>query len=149
MIMIDKFNLIIIKLDKLDKLNRRKLKMASYIHAYHNGQQISEGTGLSPLVVGPLNASDNEVSEAKALELKTEAGFKTYGDTTISFEGNTSSKWMISLTESGDYTSSVTISDEITADGTTVYVKAKATDDEAPANDTTTTIKLSCVIQAC
>ena len=120
----------------------------AYIHVYHNGQQISEGDGTNPLVMGPLNASENEVSAAKALEIKCEAGFKTFGETTVSFEGTTSEKWMICDTEHGVYSSSLTISDEITESGKTVYVKAKATDDEAPSNDTGVDIRLATVIQA-
>lgn len=121
-----------------------------YIHVYHNGQQISEnGSGTNPLVMGPLNASENEVSEPKALQIKCEPGFKTYGDTTVSFEGPTADKWTICETEHGSYTSSLTISEEITGGaGRTVYVKALATDDEAPANDDSVSVKLSTIIQA-
>jgi hypothetical protein len=120
----------------------------AYIHVYHNGQKISEGDGTNPLVIGPLNASENEVSEPKALQIKCEPGFKTYGDTTVSFEGPTADKWMICETEHGSYTSSLTISTEVDENGKTVYVKGKATDTESPANDVTVDILLSTVIQA-
>lgn len=120
----------------------------AYIHVYHNGHQISEGDGSNPLVIGPLNASENEVSAAKELQIKCEAGFKTFGETTVSFEGTTADKWTICETASGSYASTLTISEEITEAGKTVYVKAKATDDEAPSNDTGVDIKLVTVIQA-
>lgn len=119
-----------------------------YIHVYKDSQQISEGDGSNPLVIGPLNASENQVSEPVELTIKTDAGFKTFGTTTISFTGTTNAKWMISKTQSGSYTSSLEISEEITNTGTTFYVKAKATDDEAPSNDTSVDIAISTVIAA-
>lgn len=119
-----------------------------YIHVYNGSQQISEGDGLNPLVIGPLNASENEVSAPVELTIKTDSGFKTFGTTTISFTGTTKAKWMISKTQSGSYTNSLEIADEITSTGTTFYVKAKATDDEAPSNDTSVDIAISTVIAA-
>ena len=61
-----------------------------YIHVYNGSQQISEGDGLNPLVIGPLNASENETSAPVELTIKTDSGFKTFGTTTISFTGTTS-----------------------------------------------------------
>lgn len=119
-----------------------------YIHVYKDGQQISEGNGSNPLVIGPLNASDNQVSEPVELTVKTEAGFKTFGTTTISFTGATNAKWSIAATREGNYTNSLEISEEITTAGKTFYVKAKATDDEAPSNDTSVDIAVSTVIAA-
>ena len=118
------------------------------IHAYYNGQLISEGDLSNPLVIGPLNASDNEVSAPIAIELKCEAGYKTLGNTIVSFEGATNTKWSISRTEGGSYTSQLSIPDEITSTGLTVFVKAKATSDEMPINDTRVSIKIATVIQA-
>ncbi len=118
------------------------------IHAYHNDQLISEGDLSNPLVVGPLNASDNEVSSAIPVVLKCDSGYKTLGNTSVSFEGTTASKWTICKTEAGNYSSTLSITDEITSTGTTVYVKAKATQEEMPVNDTSVTIKIQTVIQA-
>lgn len=118
------------------------------IHAYHNGRLISEGDLSNPLVVGPLNASDNEVSEPIKIEIKTDAGYKTLGSTNITFEGTTASKWTVCKTQSGDYTSSLAITDIITSEGVSVYLKAQATSDEMPKNDTSVSIRLSAVIQA-
>ena len=119
-----------------------------YIHVYNGSQQISEGDGSNPLVIGPLNASDNEVSAPVALTIKTDEGFKTFGTTTISFTGDTNAKWMICATETGTYETSLEVNDEITTTGTTFYVKAKATEDEAPSNDTSVDIAVSTVIAA-
>ena len=118
------------------------------IHAYHNDQLISEGDLSNPLVVGPLNASDNEVSAPIAIELKCDSGYKTLGSTSVTFEGTTASKWTICETQSGEYQSSLSISDVITSTGKTVYVKAQATSDEMPKNDTGVSIRIATVIQA-
>ena len=118
------------------------------IHAYYNGQLISEGDLSNPLVVGPLNASDNESSAPIAIELKCDSGYKTLGSTSISFEGTTASKWSICKTENGDYASNLTITDLITESGLTVYVKVKATADEMPKNDASVSIKIATIIQA-
>lgn len=118
------------------------------IHAYHNDRLISEGDLSNPLVVGPLNASDNEESEPIAIVIKTDEGYKTLGTTNITFEGSSAAKWSVCKTNSGEYNSSLGITEEITNSGVTVYVKAKATSDEMPKNDTSVSIRLSAVIQA-
>lgn len=118
------------------------------IHAYYDGNLISEGDLSNPLVVGPLNASDNEISAPIAIEIKCDEGYKTLGTTLISFEGKTSEKWSISKSESEIYDSSLSLTEEITAAGVTVYVKAKATSDEMPVNDTSVSIKIQTIIQA-
>lgn len=118
------------------------------IHAYHNGKLISEGDLSNPLVVGPLNASDNEESQPIEIEIKTDEGYKTLGSTNIAFEGSTASKWSACKTSSGEYTSSLSITETITSSGVRVYLKARATSDELPKNDTSVSIRLSAVIQA-
>lgn len=120
-----------------------------YIHVKDaSSNTLSEGTGLAPLMVGPLNASINESSAAIQLTVYCDAGFKTYGDTVISFSGTSAAKWTICSTADGTYGSSLTISSEIAAAGTAFYVKAVTTDDETPANDTSTKIAISATIQA-
>lgn len=118
------------------------------IHAYHNGKLISEGDLSNPLVIGPLNASDNEVSEPIEITIKTEEGYKTLGSTNISFEGLTREKWSICKTQSGSYTSSLALTETVTSSGVVVYLKASATSDELPKNDTSVSIRISTVIQA-
>lgn len=75
----------------------------AYLHVYKDGVQISEGTGLAPLVVGPLNASESETSAAQEVVIKTDAGYTTYGNTTVSFEGSNAAKWSVSATTDGAY----------------------------------------------
>lgn len=120
----------------------------AYINLFKGAQVISDGDLSNPLVVGPLNASINEVSAPIELDIKTETGFKTFGNTVISFEGTTAAKWEICATSGGTYASTLTISSEIDTVGTKIYVKAKATSDEAPANDTSVKIRINTTIQA-
>lgn len=119
----------------------------AYIHVYKDGVQLSEGTGLTPLSL-TLNATNNEESAAQALVAKTETGYTTSGNTTIEFTGATADKWSVCDTADGTYGPTLEIATPITEDGTTFYVKAKATDGETPKNDDTVDIKLSCVIAA-
>ena len=120
-----------------------------YIHVKDAaGNVISEGTGLAPLVIGPLNASTNEESAAIKLTVYCDTGFKTYGNTVISFVGATNAKWSTCATSGGTYAPTLTIASEVTATGTDFFVKAKATSDEAPINDTTVDIQVQSVIQA-
>ena len=118
----------------------------AYVHIYDGETQLSEGTELTPLVVGPLNATNNEVSAAKALVIKTEAGYTTYGDTVISFQGTNAAKWSVCDTEDGTYAATLTITSAVTEAGTTFYVKASSSSDEDPVNDISVDIKTAAVV---
>lgn len=119
-----------------------------YIHIYNGETIISEGDGSSPLVVGPLNASNNEESAPIALTIKCDAGYQTYGNTEVSFVGTTASKWSLCATQDGAYAATLTITDIIEAAGKVIYVKAKATSDESPVNDVSVDINVNATIAA-
>lgn len=116
-----------------------------YLKLFYNNVEVTEE---KPLKVGPLNASDNEESDAMAVTLKVEEGFSTFGDTTVSFEGTTAEKWSVCATESGDYASTLTLSEVVSSAGVTFYVKAKATEEEQPSNDISVKVKVAATIQA-
>ena len=119
----------------------------AYIHIYQNGVQISEGDGANPITPPyPLNASEAEVSPAIPLVVKTEAGYETYGDATLSFTGANAAKWSICATEAGTYGPTLTVSTPITAAGTTFYVKCASSVDEVPASDTSVDLTVSAVV---
>lgn len=121
----------------------------AYIHIKDSlGNILSEGDGLNPLVVGPLNASIDEESAPIELIVYTDTDYKTYGDTVISFTGTTADKWTIADTSTGTYGSTLTISSEVLETGTSFYVKAQATSDENPVNDETVDIQVQAEIQA-
>ena len=117
-----------------------------YLHLFNGETQLSEGTELTPLIVGPLNATNNEISAAQALTVKAETGYTTYGDTVISFQGTSAAKWTVCATEAGTYAATLTITEAITETGKTIYVKAAATSDETPVNDTSVDIKIAATV---
>ena len=119
-----------------------------YITAHVNGQPLSEGTGLNPLTIGPLNASLNEVSAPVAVTLKADAGYATTGNATVTFVGTSAARWSVCATENGSYAPSLVISDPITETGTTIYVKAAAVEGEPPANDTSVDLQVTAVVTA-
>lgn len=116
-----------------------------YLKLFYNDSEINEG---NPLKVGPLNASNNEESEAMEVTLKVESGFSTFENTVIFFEGTSADKWTVCATEHGSYESTLTITESITEAGTKFYVKAKATEEEEPSNDTSVNVKVAATIQA-
>jgi len=117
-----------------------------YLHVYKgnptaggtDGNQVSEGTELNPILTPALNALNNEESAAIKLALRCEAGYNTSGSTTITPSGTTSAMWALSLDSVtwGSYGSALTISTVIGVVNTVFYVKAKAVSSESPANDT-------------
>lgn len=120
-----------------------------YIKVYDSlNNQISEGTGLAPLSIGPLNATLNEVSAAIPVTIKADAGYTTFGNTVVSFVGTSAAKFTVCATEAGTYEATLTIATPITATGTTVYIKASASSDESPQNDTSVDIKIEAVVAA-
>ena len=120
-----------------------------YIHCYDsNNVQLSEGTGLTPLVVGPLNATNNEVSPAIPVTLKCEAGYATYGATSVSFTGASAARWSVCATENGVFGPSLSLPDSITTAGTVIYVKACAVEGENPSNDVSVDLSVSTTVAA-
>lgn len=115
-----------------------------------DGTQVSEGTGLQPISIGPLNATNNEESVITTLAVRCDTGFATTGDTVITPVGTTSAKWALSAdgTTWSAYGANLTISSAIDATNKLFYVKAKATSDESPANDTTVDIQVTAQIVA-
>ena len=118
----------------------------AYLHVYKDGVQISEGTGLAPLVVGPLNASESETSAAQEVVVKTDAGYTTCGNTTVSFEGTNAAKWSACATADGAYSPTLVVSTPITNAGKSIYIKATSSSDEAPANDESVDIMIAATV---
>lgn len=110
-----------------------------------DGTAISlEGSQTAPLSF-TLDAASNEAKTAKCA-VRCGSGYKTSGDTTISFEGESAGKWSVSATENGPFSSSLVFSDEITAANRLFYVKAQATSDELPRRDESVSILLSATV---
>ncbi|BAL83520.1 hypothetical protein SELR_18120 [Selenomonas ruminantium subsp. lactilytica TAM6421] len=129
--------------------------MAEYINLYMNNPTAggTDGTAVStndtetnPVSV-TLDATKNE-EKVVTLALRTEEGYKTSGDTVISFDGTTKDKWQVSETADGSFNETLTISDSIGTTNKLFYVKATSSSDEKPSNDKSVNIKVSTKIEA-
>lgn len=129
-----------------------------YMHIYMNnptagaadGTQISEGTGLAQLKIGPLNAANNEESAPVKLAIRCESGYKTGDVTTIALTGKTANMWAMAPDNNGSpgtwgaYGGSLTFAAGITTTNTLFWIKAKSADTENPVNDATVSLGISC-----
>ncbi len=148
--------------------------MSTYIGLYGNtptegltdGTLISEDmTQTSPLSV-TLNATENEAVAMK-VALRCEVGYKTRGNTVVSFKywdgsayqdtGGNISKWKVApdagfnsetaLTQAA-WADTLTITDVIDSTNHCFLVKAEATSDEKPKTDRTVSIHISGIVEA-
>lgn len=126
-----------------------------YINLYMNnptaggtdGTAIStDGTYTSPLTVS-LNAANNESKTVK-LAIRTETGYATTGNTTISDNGDTNDRWKLCLTENGTFTNSITISNTVTSVNTVFYAKASSVSTETPSTDRSVSLRVAATIVA-
>ncbi|AZV56080.1 hypothetical protein [Clostridium sp. AWRP] len=136
--------------------------MANLIHVYQgsvtsggtDGTQVSEGTETAPIIVGPLNATNNEESSAIKLAIRCDAGYNSSGNAVITPTGTTADKWALAPDNAGvagsfgTYGSALTISSVIGTTNTLFWVKAKASNTETPANDTSVDLVVNATINA-
>lgn len=119
-----------------------------------SGTQCSSETGITPIIVGPLNASNAEESGHIKLAIRTDAGYQTTGNTVIALTGTTATKWALAPDNGsvagawGAYGNSLTISTTITAVNTIFWAKAKTSVDETPSNDATVKFSVTATISA-
>ncbi len=127
----------------------------TYINLYMNnptaggtdGTAIStDGAYTSPLTVS-LDASINESKTVK-LAVRTESGYTTSGNTTISDSGDTNDRWKLCLTENGTYTDSITISSPITNANVVFYAQASSASTETPQTDRSVSLRVATTIAA-
>ena len=127
----------------------------AYINLYMNnptaggkdGTAIStDGAYTSPLTVS-LDASINESKTVK-LAVRTESGYTTTGNTTISDNGDTNDRWKLCLTENGTFTDSITIPNAITNANTIFYAKASSANTETPTTDRSVSLRVAATIAA-
>lgn len=127
----------------------------TYINLYMNnptaggtdGTAIStDGAYTSPLTVS-LDASINESKTVK-LAVRTESGYTTTGNTTISDNGDTNDRWKLCLTENGTFTDSITIPNAITNANTIFYAKASSASTETPQTDHSVSLRVATTIAA-
>lgn len=112
-----------------------------------DGTRISEGDQTLPLTA-TLDASQSETTIMKCA-IRCDSGYVISSDTTISFSGDTASKWKVA--EDNDYSDATiaaqmcTWQDEISIESVTAvnkvfWVKASSSPNETPSNDISVTI---------
>lgn len=138
----------------------------AYIHVYQgnptaggtNGTLVSEATEASAISF-TLNASNNEESTAMKLAVRCEVGYQTTSaGVTVDIVDNSASgkdlKWALASDNAGSagtfgaYGATLTLSGVIGATNVIFWVKAKATSDEAPQNDTNVDLKVEGIVEA-
>lgn len=124
-----------------------------YIGLYMNNPTAGETDGTAVSLDGSETAPLSVILDAAANEAKTVkcavrcgSGYKTSGDTTISFEGETAAKWSVADTEDGEFSASYTIPESVGATNRIFYVKAVSSSDETPHKDTSVKIVLHATI---
>lgn len=134
----------------------------AYIHLYKDnptaggtdGVQVSEGTELNPVTVGPLNGTTGEESAPIKLALRCEAGYQTYGNTTVTPVGTNADKWALAPDATGSpgtwcaWGSGLTITDVIGATNYIIWAKARAVAGEVPQNDISVDLQIGATIVA-
>lgn len=116
-----------------------------------DGTQIStDGAQTSPLSV-TLDATNAE-SVIKKVALRCDTGYKTEGDTTISFNGTTADKWLIATdanyadakaAAAATFATTLTIADSIGDTNKILWIKVSSATTEIPAKDISVTIHVA------
>lgn len=123
-----------------------------YINIYKNNPTagLSDGTAVStdgdytaPITFS-LDASQNESQKLK-LAIRTESGYVTAGNTTISDTGDTNDRLKLSLTENGGYSDIITLG-SISAVNTIFWAQAGSSSSESPQTDRSASFVVNAVI---
>lgn len=128
--------------------------MNDYINVYKNnptagaldGSAVSTGDFSSPIEF-VLDATQDD-AQILTLAVRTESGYKTTGNVTISDQNDLNDRLKLCWTQNGTFADSISTSDEITAANTLFYAKAEASANERPQTDRSAKFKIDCVIAA-
>lgn len=123
-----------------------------YINIYKNNPTagLSDGTAVStdgdytaPITFA-LDASQSESQQLK-LAIRTESGYITVGNTTISDTGDINDRLKLSLTENGGYSDIITLG-SISAVNTIFWAQAGSSSTENPQTDRSASFVVNAVI---
>lgn len=123
-----------------------------YINVYMNnptegatdGTPVSTGDHNAPISF-VLDASQNE-SKVQKCAIRTESGYITTGETTISDRNDTNDRLKLCWTEDGTFTDSISTTDSITDTNKIFYAKASSSSSESPQTDMSSSLQVNCVI---
>ena len=115
-----------------------------------DGTRASEGTGTTPITIGPLDTATNEVSAATKLAIRCDSGYAATG-TTVTPTGTSAASWALAPDNAGSagtfgaYGAALTVG-AVADSNTLIWVKAKAASAENPQNDTSVDLVIAATI---
>lgn len=123
-----------------------------YINVYMNnptegatdGTAVSTGDNTTPISF-VLDASQNE-SKIQKCAIRTESGYITTGETTISDNNDTNDRLKLCWTEDGTFADSISTAEAIDSLNTIFYAKASSSSSESPQTDMSISLQVKCVI---
>jgi len=116
-----------------------------------DGTRASEGTGSTPITIGPLDTATNEESSAVKLAIRCDSGYAATG-TTITPTGTTATKWALAPDSSGSagtfgaYGAALEFAGAIPDSNVLFWAKAKTVSTETPTNDTSVDLVIAATI---
>lgn len=125
-----------------------------YMNVYMNNPTAggTDGTAVStdddftaPITV-TLDATQSETKIVK-LGIRTETGFETVGDTTISDSNDTADFWKLSFDSDTGWTDTLVFSDTIVATNSIFYAKASSATTESPQRDRSVKLNVQSIIK--
>ena len=115
-----------------------------------DGTRASEGTGATPITIGPLDTATNAESAAVKLAIRCDNTYAATG-VTVTPTGTTATKWALAPDNAGSagtfgaYGAALSVG-AVADSNTLIWAKAKATSDENPTNDTSVDLVISATI---
>ena len=115
-----------------------------------DGTRASEGTGATPITIGPLDTATNEESSAVKLAIRCDSGYAATG-ATITPTGTTATKWALAPDDAGSagtfgaYGAALSVG-AVSDANTLVWAKAKAASAESPSNDVSVDLVIAATI---
>lgn len=115
-----------------------------------DGTRASEGTGSTPIIIGPLDTATNEESSAVKLAIRCDSGYAATG-ATITPTGTTATKWALATDSSGSagtfgaYGAALSVG-AVSDANTLIWAKAKTVSTETPSNDVSVDLVIAATI---
>ena len=116
-----------------------------------DGTRASEGTGATPITIGPLDTATNEESSAVKLAIRCDSGYAAAAGATITPTGTTATKWALAPDDAGSagtfgaYGAALSVG-AVSDANTLVWAKAKAASAESPSNDVSVDLVIAATI---
>ena len=117
-----------------------------------DGTAASIDTEVTPIVFGPLDTTENEVSDPVKLAIRCDSGYKAATGATITPTGTAAAMFALAPDDGGipgtfgSYGAALTFSAEIPDSNVIFWAKAKSADTESPLNDTSVNFVIAATI---